>query len=168
MHSTRTNASKRDDERRREDSPRPAPTTDRPTETSRRAAPRAPLPSPSRKSTSIKTKNGHTVHTITKIMPAPWIEHGILSLRRRAPVETGARRSKASHSFTSARVWVQDSRVTTAPYRLRRGHASIGIGLVPIDGSALLRGGDSRDRARRSTGFGDCYGSAWRVWVGFG
>ena len=24
-------------------------------------------------------------------MPAPWIEHGILSLRRRAPVETGAR-----------------------------------------------------------------------------
>jgi len=39
---------------------------------------------------------------------------------------------------------------------------------VPIDGSALLRGGDSRDRARRSTGFGDCYGSAWRVWVGFG
>lgn len=91
MHSTRTNASKRDDERRREDSPRPAPTTDRPTETSRRAAPRAPLPSPSRKSTSIKTKNGHTIHTITKIMPAPWIEHGILSLRRRAPVETGAR-----------------------------------------------------------------------------
>jgi len=37
-------------ETRREDDPRPATTTDRPTETSRRAAPRAPLPSPSRKS----------------------------------------------------------------------------------------------------------------------
>ena len=44
-------------------------------------------------------RRAHRVRT-----PAPWIEHGILSLRRRAPVSNDARRSKASHSFTSARV----------------------------------------------------------------
>ena len=53
-------------------------------------------------------------------MPAPWIEHGILSLRRRAPVETGARRSKASHSFTSARVGTRLTRYHCA-IQARRG-----------------------------------------------
>ena len=155
MHSTRTNASKRDDERRREDSPRPAPTTDRPTETSRRAAPRAPLPS--RKSTSQSTRKkkpkklflkkcgsivvapcflwmgtradwsahgrvdpiasgGARPKTSARVRtPAPWIEHGILSLRRRTTLDVPKLRT---HS--RVRGWVQDSRVTTAPYRLGR------------------------------------------------
>ena len=57
----------------------------------RRAARAAPVPVPKKYQYKNQKKNGHTIHTITKIMPAPWIEHGILSLRRRAPVETGAR-----------------------------------------------------------------------------
>ena len=158
MHSTRTNASKCDDERRREDNPRPAPTTDRPTETSRRAAPRAPLPSRKSTSQSTRKKNqkkcgsivvapcflwmgtradwsahgrvdpiasgGARPKTSARVRtPAPWIEHGILSLRRRAPVSNDARRSKASHSFTSARVGTRLTRYHCAiQARLGRVH----------------------------------------------
>ena len=89
-------------------------------------------------------------------MPAPWIEHGILSLRRRAPMECRALDGPKRGTHSRVRGWVQDSRVTTAPYRL----ASIVI--VTIDGSALGRGGLTGPSAS-STGLGDCYGSEWRV-----
>ncbi len=198
MHSTRTNASKCDDERRREDNPRPATTTDRPTETSRRAARASPVPVPKKYQSKVPVykpkkvwldcrravfsmdgNEGRLVSTrpgrvdpiasggkretedeSTRVRtPAPWIEHGILSLRRRAPRR--ARRSKASHSSTSARVGTRLTRYHCAiQARVHRDDRRVSTPSRGTHGTERVVHGSRRMLWVRMEGLG-------RVYVGF-
>ena len=190
---TRRNATTNDDEkttlvprRRPTDPPRP------------RDAPRAPLPSPSRKSNSQRTSikkvwrdcrravfsmdgnEGRLVSTrpgrvdpiasggkretedeSTRVRtPAPWIEHGILSLRRRAPV-SNARRSKAWHSFTSARVGTRLTRYHCAiQARVHRDDRRVSTPSRGTHGTEHVVHGSRRMLWVRMEGLG-------RIYVGF-